>query len=62
MHESYDYGIWSMVIFNVILFGAFVLGFLRPKKKYEWRTLGVFAAMSTGICWEHYSARRNGLN
>lgn len=54
MHESYDYGIWSMVIFNVVLFGAFVLGFLRPKKKYEWRTLGVFAAFLVALFTEMY--------
>ena len=54
MHESYDYGLWSMVLFNVILFGAFVLGFLRPKKKYEWRTLGVFAAFILALFTEMY--------
>lgn len=54
MHESYDYGIWSMVIFNVILFGAFVFGFLRPKRKYEWRTLGVFAAFIVALFTEMY--------
>jgi len=54
MHESYDYGIWSMVLFNVILFGAFVFGFLRPKKKYEWRTLGVFAAFIVALFTEMY--------
>jgi protein-S-isoprenylcysteine O-methyltransferase Ste14 len=54
MHESYDYGLWSMVLFNVILFGAFVLGFLRPRKKYEWRTLGVFAAFIVALFTEMY--------
>jgi protein-S-isoprenylcysteine O-methyltransferase Ste14 len=54
MHESYDYGIWSMVIFNVILFGAFAVGFLRPSKKYEWRTLGVFAAFIIALFTEMY--------
>lgn len=54
MHGSYDYGIWSMVVFNVILFGAFVVGFLRPKKKYEWRTLGVFAAFIVALFTEMY--------
>lgn len=54
MHESYDYGLWSMVLFNVILFGAFVIGFLRPKKKYEWRTLGVFAAFVVALFTEMY--------
>ncbi len=54
MHESYDYGIWSMVIFNVILFGVFVLGFLRPQKNYEWRTLGVFLAFIVALFTEMY--------
>lgn len=54
MHESYDYGIWSMVIFNVILFSAFIIGFLRPKKKYEWRTLGVFTAFIVALFTEMY--------
>lgn len=54
MHESYDYGLWSLVLFNVILFGAFVIGFLRPKKKYEWRTLGAFAAFIVALFAEMY--------
>jgi methanethiol S-methyltransferase len=54
MHESYDYGLWTMVVFNVLLFGAFAVGFLRPKKKYEWRTLGVFAAFIVALFTEMY--------
>lgn len=54
MHDSYDYGLWSMVLFNVILFSAFVFGFLRPKKKYEWRTLGVFTAFIVALFVEMY--------
>ncbi len=54
MHQSYDYGIWWMVIFNVALFGVFVFGFLRPKKKYEWQTLGVFAAFIVALFTEMY--------
>jgi len=54
MHASYDYGLWSMVLFNVVLFGAFVIGFLRPKRKYEWRTLGAFAAFIVALFTEMY--------
>lgn len=54
MHDSYDYGLWGMVVFNVLLFGAFVVGFLRPKKKYEWRSLGVFAAFIVALFTEMY--------
>ncbi len=54
MHESYDYGLWLMVVFNILIFGIFVLGFLRPKKKYEWRTLGVYAAFIIALFTEMY--------
>jgi methanethiol S-methyltransferase len=54
MHESYDYGLWTMVLFNIVIFGGFVFGFLRPKKKYEWRTLGVFAAFIVALFTEMY--------
>ncbi|KAA3616813.1 MAG: isoprenylcysteine carboxylmethyltransferase family protein [Calditrichaeota bacterium] len=54
MHDSYDYGLWTMVVFNIILFGVFVIGFLRPKKKYEWRTLGVFTAFIVALFVEMY--------
>ncbi|MFQ6674555.1 MAG: isoprenylcysteine carboxylmethyltransferase family protein, partial [Fidelibacterota bacterium] len=54
MHESYDYGLWWMVVFNVILFSVFVLGFLRPRKKYEWRSLGMFAAFIVALFTEMY--------
>ncbi|NOZ73992.1 MAG: isoprenylcysteine carboxylmethyltransferase family protein [FCB group bacterium] len=54
MHESYDYGLWSMVVFNIILFSVFVFGFLRPKKKYEWRTMGIFTAFIVALFVEMY--------
>lgn len=54
MFENYDYGLWSVVIFNVLIFGAFAIGFLRPKKNYEWRTLGVFAAFIVALFTEMY--------
>ncbi len=54
MPQSYDYGLWPAVFFHVILFVAFAVGFLRPKKKYEWRTLGVFAAFTVALFTEMY--------
>jgi len=43
-----------MVVFNVLLFGVFIFGFLRPRKKYEWRTLGVFTAFLVALFAEMY--------
>lgn len=54
METGYDYGLWIMVIFNIGLFGVFVLSFLRPKKKREWRSMGVFAAFLTALFTEMY--------
>ncbi len=54
MYESYDYGLWTMVLLNTLIFGGFVFGFLRPKKKYEWRTLGIFAAFIVALFTEMY--------
>jgi len=52
--ESYAYGIWLAVVLNVALFGGFVYAFLRPKKRREWRSLGVFAAFITALFTEMY--------
>jgi len=54
MHESYDYGLWTMVVINVAIFGGFVFSYLRPTKKVEWRSLGVFAAFIVALFTEMY--------
>jgi len=54
MKASYDYGLWITVAINVLIFFAFAIGFLRPKKKYEWRTLGIFAAFIVALFTEMY--------
>lgn len=54
MFESYDYGIWVMVLINVAIFGFFAFSFLRPKTKFEWRSLGVFAAFIVALFTEMY--------
>lgn len=54
MHESYDYGLWTMVLINVLIFGGFVFSFLKPKKKVEWRSLGAFTAFIVALFAEMY--------
>ncbi|MCF7805248.1 MAG: isoprenylcysteine carboxylmethyltransferase family protein [Candidatus Marinimicrobia bacterium] len=51
---NYDYGWWASVLFNVVLFGGFVIGFIRPKKHIEWRTLGVFFGFIVALFTEMY--------
>lgn len=50
----YDYGIWWAVIANVILFSLFVVGFLRPKQKREWRSLGLAESFIVALFFEMY--------
>lgn len=40
---SYAYGIWSLVLINAGLFAFFLVSFLEPVKKREWRSMGVTA-------------------
>jgi protein-S-isoprenylcysteine O-methyltransferase Ste14 len=54
MHNSYDYGIWPAVILSILAFAAFGLGFLRPKGKVEWRSMGVFLAFVVALFTEMY--------
>lgn len=54
MHESYDYGLWLVVLINVIIFSVFIFAFIKPSKKYEWRSLGVFAAFVVALFTEMY--------
>jgi len=51
---TYDYGLWSLVMINVIIFGAFAIGLLRPRRHVEWRTLGVFSAFIVALFAEMY--------
>ncbi len=51
---SYSYGMWLAVVFNIGLFLFFVIGFLRPKKKFEWRTMGAFFGFLVALFTEMY--------
>jgi len=51
---SYAYGMWPVVVFNVILFLFFVLSFIKPKTTIEWRSMGAFAAFIVALFTEMY--------
>ena len=48
------YGLWAAVAFNVLLFGLFVVGFLRPMRKREWRSMGLMTAFLVALFTEMY--------
>ncbi|MEW6001667.1 MAG: hypothetical protein AB1638_03335 [Nitrospirota bacterium] len=51
---SYAYGFWSLVVVNVGLFAFFILSFLRPAKKREWRSMGATLAFFVALFTEMY--------
>lgn len=54
MNEVYDYGMWTMAIVSIVFFTIFAVGFFLPRKKREWRTLGVFEAFVVALYAEMY--------
>ncbi|MGM0366385.1 MAG: methyltransferase family protein [Actinomycetota bacterium] len=52
----YDYGLWPLVIIHISIFVFFIFSFLLPKnkKKYEWRSLGVFTGFIVALFFEMY--------
>jgi protein-S-isoprenylcysteine O-methyltransferase Ste14 len=51
---NYAYGMWTVVVFNILLFFLFALGFLRPKKRFEWRSMGAFLGFLAALFTEMY--------
>ncbi|AZO94494.1 isoprenylcysteine carboxylmethyltransferase family protein [Halocella sp. SP3-1] len=50
----YDYGLWGAVIFNFLFVIVFLLSFIKPKKKYEWRSMGVTGGFFVALFAEMY--------
>ncbi|HEA47206.1 MAG TPA: isoprenylcysteine carboxylmethyltransferase family protein [bacterium] len=50
----YEYGMWSIAIFMILFFTAFVVSFFKPTKKREWRSLGIFEAFIVALYAEMY--------
>lgn len=51
---DYAYGMWPVVFFNVAIFVFFAVGFLRPKRKFEWRSMGAFFGFLVALFAEMY--------
>lgn len=52
--DGYAYGMWPVVIFNIILFLFFAIGFIKPKKKIEWASMGAFIGFIVALFTEMY--------
>ena len=52
--DSYAYGMWSFVVINTGIVLFFALSFLKPKKRWEWRSMGAFSAFVVALFTEMY--------
>ncbi len=52
--SSYAYGMWPVVVFNILLFLFFAISFVKPKKRVEWRTMGAFIGFLVALFTEMY--------
>ena len=54
MSEEYAYGMWIIAAFNVGLFLFFIISFLAPAGRVEWRNMGVVTAFLVALFSEMY--------
>ncbi len=54
LHDTYAYGLWAAVAFNVLFILAFALSFLAPRKKREWRSMGLLTAFLVALFTEMF--------
>ncbi|MFQ6016452.1 MAG: methyltransferase family protein, partial [Anaerolineae bacterium] len=52
--SSFDYGLWSAVLFNAGFVLFFALSYLAPKRRVEWRSIGLFTALLVALFTEMY--------
>jgi len=52
--NTYAYGMWPVVAFNVLLFLFFTISFVRPRGGTEWRRMGLFIGFIVALFTEMY--------
>ncbi len=54
MNESSDYGLWSLVIINSLVFIIFAFSFAKPQTPRDWRSFSAFSAFLVALFAEMY--------
>ncbi len=49
-----DYGLWSLVVINSVVFILFAMSFFKPRTKRDWRSFGAFSAFLVALFTEMY--------
>ncbi|MEZ4995272.1 MAG: isoprenylcysteine carboxylmethyltransferase family protein [Saprospiraceae bacterium] len=53
-YGGYAYGFWTTVLFVFLIFMFIVFSYVRPKEKFEWRSMGVFIGFLAALFTEMY--------
>jgi protein-S-isoprenylcysteine O-methyltransferase Ste14 len=48
------YGLWPVVVFNILIVVLFALSFVKPKRAIEWRSMGIFIGFIVALFTEMY--------
>jgi protein-S-isoprenylcysteine O-methyltransferase Ste14 len=51
---GYAYGFWTMVSFSILIVLFLVFSFVKPKNKFEWRSMGAFLGFIVALFTEMY--------
>jgi protein-S-isoprenylcysteine O-methyltransferase Ste14 len=54
MNPAPEYGLWSLVIVNSLVFIIFAFSFAKPQSKRDWRSFGAFSAFLVALFTEMY--------
>ena len=54
MTESYAYGMWPVAVVSIGIFVFFVLSYIKPKKRWEWHSMGTYSAFVVALFTEMY--------
>ncbi|HEY9114552.1 MAG TPA: isoprenylcysteine carboxylmethyltransferase family protein [Bacteroidales bacterium] len=52
--SGFAYGFWTTVAFSVLITLFLVFSFVKPKNKFEWRSMGVFIGFIVALFTEMY--------
>ncbi|PKM52223.1 MAG: isoprenylcysteine carboxyl methyltransferase [Firmicutes bacterium HGW-Firmicutes-7] len=52
--NQYGYGLWLIVLINIVIFGLFAYSAFKPTTKRDWRTLGAFFAFIVALFSEMF--------
>src|SRR3970040_2895785 len=52
--EPSTYGLWPLVLVNVLIFVSFAFTYTRPRSRRDWQSLGAFTAFVVALFTEMY--------